>query len=397
MYNLSHGVWNLPWYGYLIYTLVMTHITMICVSLYLHRNQAHRAFDLHPAVAHFFRFWLYLTTGMKTAEWVSIHRLHHVASDTPQDPHSPKNEGIWTLLTQGAEVYRRAKATPDIKEKYGKGTPNDWVEKHIYSTPFLRGKLGIVIMLYLNIFFFGLVGIIIWAVQMLWTPLFAAGVINGIGHFFGYRNHETHEASRNVLPWGILIAGEELHNNHHMFGKSARFSVRWWEFDIGWMYIKCLRALGLAKVKYTIPKEVLDANKSNIDIETVRAIVNNRISFLHHYGRRVILPVFKQEQQNTTDANKHNSLTRKVRSILVRNSFNTTEKDKQSVKQALLCSKQLQTVYDFREQLQAIWSKKTATQKELIESLKDWCHKAEQSGIKALQDFSCFVMQYKVS
>ena len=231
---------------YIIYTLIVTHITIVCVTLFLHRGQAHKGIIFHPILSHFMRFWLWLTTGMITKQWVAIHRKHHVFSDQEGDPHSPHVFGIWTVLTQGALLYSRgAKDTLTI-DKYGIGTPNDWLEHNVYSK---YNFLGILIMFWINIQLFGLVGIVIWGVQMIWIPFWAAGVINGVGHWLGYRNGETTDQSRNISPWGIIIGGEELHNNHHLSPASIKLSRKWYEFDIGYMYFTIFKIFGLAKAR----------------------------------------------------------------------------------------------------------------------------------------------------
>jgi stearoyl-CoA desaturase (delta-9 desaturase) len=230
----------------LLYVLVMTHITIACVTLYLHRSQAHLSVEFHPVVAHFMRLWLWLTTGMVTKQWVAIHRKHHVYSDAEGDPHSPHVYGIWRVFTRGAGLYHSASKDSAMVEQYGHRTPNDWIERNIYSK---HSRLGIMIMLLINLWLFGIVGFILWGVQMIWIPFWAAGVINGVAHWWGYRNGETRDRSRNLVPFGIVIGGEELHNNHHLDPASAKLSLKPWEFDIGWFYIRTLGLLGLAKIK----------------------------------------------------------------------------------------------------------------------------------------------------
>lgn len=230
----------------LIYTLVMTHITIMCVTLYLHRGQAHRSVTFHPAIEHFMRFWLWLTTGMVTKQWVAIHRKHHQASDQPGDPHSPWVFGIVRVLFGGAFLYHAASKNTDMVNSLGRGTPADWIEHKLYTA---HSRLGIGILLVLNTLIFGWVGIVIWVIQMLWIPFWAAGVVNGIGHWWGYRNGETKDKSRNISPWDIIVGGECLHNNHHLEPGNPRLSRRWFEFDVGWMYIRLLSALRLANVK----------------------------------------------------------------------------------------------------------------------------------------------------
>jgi stearoyl-CoA desaturase (Delta-9 desaturase) len=230
----------------ILYTLVMTHITIICVTLFLHRSQAHRAVTFNPAVTHFMRFWLWLTTGMVTRQWVAIHRKHHQKSDQEGDPHSPQVYGIWRVLFGGAFLYHAASKDAEMVDRLGIGTPDDWVERNVYAR---HSRLGIMIMLFINCVLLGPIGLLVWTIQMIWIPFWAAGVINGLAHWWGYRNADTNDTSRNLIPWGIFIGGEELHNNHHSNGVSARLSRRWFEIDIGWVYIKLLSGLGLATVK----------------------------------------------------------------------------------------------------------------------------------------------------
>ena len=230
----------------IIYTLVMVQITIACVTLYLHRSQAHRAVEFHPVVAHFMRFWLWLTTGMITSQWVAIHRKHHQRSDQEGDPHSPQVYGIWRVLFRGAELYHEASKDKELVDTLSIGTPTDWMEYNLYQP---HSRLGIGILFLFNITLFGWVGAVIWLVQMLWIPFWAAGVVNGVGHWWGYRNTNTRDTSKNLWPWAIWIGGEELHNNHHADGASAKFSQYWWEFDIGWMYIKILQKLKLAQIR----------------------------------------------------------------------------------------------------------------------------------------------------
>jgi len=391
---LFFGLLNLPWWGYVIFTLVMTHITMVCVTVFLHRAQSHRALDLHPIMEHFFRFWLWLTTGMVTKEWVAVHRRHHAKCETPEDPHSPVIEGISKVLWEGAELYRTAKKDPETLAKYGKGTPDDWVERRIYGT---GGKAGVFLMLLINLVLLGVPGLIVWGIQMMWTPFFAAGVINGIGHYFGYRNFECPDASVNIVPWGILIAGEELHNNHHAYGTSAKLSVKWWEFDIGWFYIQAMRAVGLAKVKRLPPKMFANANtgKTEMDLETVKDLFTNRLQVLSDYSKRVIAPVFKLEQKNTWDSRKKQTLSNRVRGLLIRDKSLVSVTDATMLKQALSMSERLATVYHFKDRLLEIWNRRGTSNEELLKETRDWCQQAETSGIDALREFAGFVRSYQ--
>ncbi len=386
-----YGLLNLPWWGYVIFTLVMTHITMAGVTIFLHRCQAHRGLELHPIMSHFFRFWLYLTTGMKTKEWVAVHRKHHAFSEQAEDPHSPHVYGIGTLLLEGADLYRAAKKDTDLLDKYGKHTPDDWMERHVYSTRFLKGKLGVILMLLIDVILLGGPGIIVWAIQMAWTPFFAAGVINGLAHFWGYRNFECPDMATNIIPWGILIGGEELHNNHHTYGTSAKFSVKKWEFDVGWMYIQLMSAVGLAKVKRVFPRAVIDSAKPDVDIETVKAIVSNRLQVLSQYSKRVISPVFRSERRQSGG-----KLTHRQGRLLLRNKAIINAGQQAQIDTALQANQTLSTVCQFRDRLQAIWTQTTASQKELLAALQEWCQQAEQSGVKSLQDFAGYVRGYVV-
>jgi stearoyl-CoA desaturase (delta-9 desaturase) len=392
MTYLVNGLLNAPWWVMVLYTLIMTHITMVGVTVYLHRAQAHRALELHPIIAHFFRFWLWFTTGMKTKEWVAVHRKHHAFSDKVGDPHSPVVEGISKVMWEGAELYRAAKKDPETLEKYGKGTPADWLERDVYSAQFMRGKQGVAALLILNVLLFGPAGIIIWGVQMAWTPFFAAGVINGLGHFIGYRNFECADAAVNMLPWGILIAGEELHNNHHAYGTSAKLSVKWWEFDIGWMYIRSFELLGLAKVKRLLPKEMTVPFKDEVDLDTVKALFGNRLQVLAQYSKNVIAPVFRAEKALSTCS----TLCRRSRKAMIRHQDLLKVKDQEKLTQVLAKNARLQTVYHYRQQLQNMWNRTTATHKELLDGLKEWCQGAEQSGIESLQQFVHYVKAYQL-
>lgn len=271
--NWLNGLLDLPWWGNIIAALILTHITIASVTIFLHRHQAHRALDLHPIPSHFFRFWLWLTTGMVTKQWAAIHRKHHARCETQEDPHSPQVLGIKKVLWEGAELYRAACKDQSIMDKFGHGTPDDWLERNVYSK---HNAKGIVLMLLIDLALFGPIGLSIWAVQMVWIPFWAAGVINGLGHYWGYRNFENEDASTNLVPWGILVGGEELHNNHHTFGTSAKLSYKWYEFDIGWMYIRMLEICGLAKVRKVAPQLAHDPSRPQLDLEHLQAIIANR-------------------------------------------------------------------------------------------------------------------------
>ncbi len=389
---MFYGVLNLPWWGYVIVTLVFTHITIACVTIFLHRNQAHRALDLHPVVSHFFRAWLWLTTGMETKAWAAIHRKHHARCETVEDPHSPQVLGLAKVLWEGTELYRREAKNQETLARYGQGTPDDWLERHVY-TPY-SGK-GILINLFLELILFGVPGLTIWAIQMAWIPFFAAGIINGVGHYWGYRNFACQDASRNIVPWGILIGGEELHNNHHTYPTSAKLSVKWWEIDIGWVYIRTLMFLNLAKVKRVAPKTKIVPGKKHIDADALHALLTNRIQVMTTYTKSVVLPLLHQEKQNTLLGIKKEIIQR-VKSILVCADIPFDDTGKHYLEQFLERSRALKIVYNFGEQLKSIWNRTTATQKELLDALHEWCQQAEATGIQKLQEFVNYLRGYTI-
>ena len=376
------GILDLPWWGYVVYTLVGTHITIAAVTIYLHRHSAHRALDLHPVVSHFFRFWLWLTTGMLTKHWTAIHRKHHAKCETVDDPHSPQIFGIRKVLMQGAELYRTEGRNKDTLERYGYGTPDDWLERNVYS----HDRYGIAIMLTTNVILLGPIGITIFAVQMLWIPFLAAGVINGIGHFWGYRNFQPEDASRNIIPWGILVGGEELHNNHHAYATSAKLSNRWYEFDIGWLYIRILETLGLAHVKKVAPKLILDRSKTSCDLATLQAVVTHRYEVVSKYAASL----------RATCARELQSLKGKAADVDTGKLKRWLHIDKAALPAAELEQREatikqstvLTTVYNMRDELAQLWQRSTASKEQLVKQLEDWCRRAEGSGIDALEQFS---------
>lgn len=378
------GLLPLPWWGYIAVTLVLTHITIISVTLYLHRSQAHRALDLHPVASHFFRFWLWLTTGMVTKQWVAVHRKHHAKVETEEDPHSPYIKGIHTVLWRGTELYKTEARNPDTIQNYGHGTPEDWLERHLYAR---LSILGVSTMAVLDLALFGVYGITMWAVQMLWIPLLAAGVINGLGHYWGYRNFEVADGSTNLVNVGILIGGEEMHNNHHAFPGSAKFSVKWWEFDAGWLYIRLLALLGIAKVKKVAPRPVVLAAKDKIDMDTLRAVIVSRFHVMAQYAKSVTLPVFN-DQLRKADAPLRN-LLEQVRNTLVREESRVDEAARNRLQSALSQVEALQTVYEYRRRLQELWTRRTySSHEKLLLALQEWCQQAEATGVKVLADFA---------
>lgn len=385
---LAHGLADASVLQLVLYTLVMTHITIVTVTVYLHRSQAHRAVDLHPALAHFFRFWNWLTTGMVVVDWVSIHRKHHAHCETEEDPHSPQIQGLRKIFWQGAEAYRDA-TTDETKTRYGAGTPNDWIEHHLYQP----GKWwGITLMAAINITLFGAIGLTVWAVQMLWIPVMAAGVINGIGHFWGYRNYECGDAATNISPWGIIIGGEELHNNHHTYPNSAKMSQKRWEFDIGWGWIRLFETLGLAKVRSVGPITARDPDKSVLDLDAASALVNDRFRVMAHYAERVVRPSVAERLQ-TAAADERLAL-RQARKLLVREQSLVDDSGRQHLDQVLQKAPDLRTIYEFRLRLSELWNQRSKGAPQMLAELKGWCSDAEATGIKALSDFVADLKTY---
>jgi stearoyl-CoA desaturase (Delta-9 desaturase) len=378
------GVLNLSFWGYVIATVVLTQLTIASVTIYLHRHQTHRALTLHPIISHFFRFWLWLTTGMVTAEWVAIHRKHHATTDVEGDPHSPVVLGLKKVFWQGAELYRDASNDREMVEKYSHGTPNDWIENKVY-TP--HSAKGIVVMLLADLVLFGVPGVSIWAIQMMWIPVWAAGVINGVGHHWGYRNFECLDAATNIIPWGFWIGGEELHNNHHTFASSAKFSVKWWEFDLGWLYIRCLSFLGLAKVKKLPPKLARQEGKLHVDLDTVKAVISNRFQVMSHYYKRVVRPILRHTKQTNVEK-ADRKLFQRAGTLLRRQEDLLSPRANTRLQALLDRYEQLRLVYSYRQSLQNIWLKTASSQKELIEALQQWCKQAEESGLDVLRQFA---------
>jgi len=381
-----NGLMDLPWWGTVLAALGMTHITIAAVTIYLHRHQAHRALDLHPLVSHFFRFWLWLTTAMVTREWAAVHRKHHAHCETIDDPHSPQIYGIWALLSNGTGLYRKACRRPEDIIKYGHGTPDDWLEHRVYTG---HRNHGIFLMLALDLVLFGWAGIAVWAVQMIWIPLFAAGIINGVGHYWGYRNFETEDASTNIFPLGILIGGEELHNNHHTFGASAKLSYKWYEFDIGWMYIRVLEMLGLAKVRRVAPRLLLNRQESQLDVERLQVIIANRYALTARFARELVLAC--QDELSRVRASLPQldyNLPAKMKVWLKQEAKDTPVNERDQLARLLATSPMLHTVYNMRQELSRLWARSNLTREQLLHELHDWCARAEASGIAALERFA---------
>ncbi|WP_234004431.1 fatty acid desaturase [Chromobacterium vaccinii] len=383
--NWLNGLLDLPWWGNIVAALILTHITIAAVTIFLHRHQAHRALDLHPIPSHFFRFWLWLTTGMVTKQWAAIHRKHHARCETQEDPHSPQVLGIKKVLWEGAELYRAACKDQSIMDKFGHGTPDDWLERNVYSK---HNAKGIVLMLLIDLALFGPIGLSIWAVQMVWIPFWAAGVINGLGHFWGYRNFENEDASTNLVPWGILVGGEELHNNHHTFGTSAKLSYKWYEFDIGWMYIRMLEICGLAKVRKVAPQLAHDSSRPQLDLEHLQAIIANRYAIASRYARELKAECGAELAKLSLPELPQVNLPRKMKVWLKQDAKDLPECDRDQLARILEQSHVLATIYNMRQELTRLWERSSLTREQLLQELQDWCARAEASGIAALQRFS---------
>ncbi|CAD6509215.1 hypothetical protein LMG28727_00218 [Paraburkholderia kirstenboschensis] len=380
------------WWQLVLYTLAVTHVTIIGVTVYLHRCQAHRALELHPVVSHFFRFWLWMTTGMLTGQWAAIHRKHHAKCETEEDPHSPQTRGIWKVLLEGAELYRTEAKNEETMRKFSHGTPNDWMERNVYTK---YPILGVSLMMVLNVALFGVVGLTIWAVQMVWIPFWAAGVVNGLAHFWGYRNFNSSDASTNIFPWGIIIGGEELHNNHHTYATSAKLSNKWYEFDIGWMYIRIMSAFRLAKVKKVAPTPRLTTGKMVLDQDTLQAVLANRYEVMARYGK-ALKRAYRQELAHLKEvgAREKYQVMRGARSWFHKEEAGLDEPQKRLLPQIFANSQKLKTYIDMRNELASMWERSNASRDQLLVQLQDWCHRAEASGIKALQEFAMRLRRY---
>jgi stearoyl-CoA desaturase (delta-9 desaturase) len=387
------GLLDLPWWGYVLTALALTHVTIAGVTIYLHRCQAHRALDLHPLASHFFRFWLWMTTGMVTKEWAAIHRKHHAKCETAEDPHSPQIYGINRVLWGGVFLYVKESFNRETLERYGHGTPDDWIERHVYTR---FSYMGIIVLLATNVVVFGVVpGALIWAVQMAWIPFWAAGVINGVGHFFGYRNYDVTDASTNIVPWGILIGGEELHNNHHAFASSAKLSAKWYEFDIGWLYIRVLESLGLATVKKVAPRPRFAEPKAAADLDTLHAVIANRYDVLSSYAKSVKKTYAEELARLKRWSPRDAEVLRSLRRALVRG--HALGPDTAHLAEALKNSRALATLVAMRQELVALWERSSASKEQLLRQLQDWCRRAEASGVQALVEFSWRLRSYALA
>jgi len=393
---LQFGFARLSVWQIIVYTLIVTHITIAGVTIFLHRSQAHRSLDLHAIPSHFFRFWLWLTTGMVTKQWVAIHRKHHAKCETEQDPHSPQTRGIGQVMLRGAELYRSESKNQETLSKYGHGTPDDWIEKNLYTK---YSAHGVALLMIINVCLFGVLGFTVWAIQMVWIPFFAAGVINGLGHFWGYRNFESNDASTNISPWGIIIGGEELHNNHHTFATSARLSNKWYEFDIGWLYIKLMSYIGWAHIKKIAPvakvsKPALLKSQHLCDLETLNTLIHNRYDAMARY-KKMLVSCYEQEAHKIKDqakdllANAH-----QIKILLIKPSDELSDDEQKAIKHLLDHSKSMQVLYQMSQELQGLWSRSSLSKEQLLERFQEWCAKAEQSGHDKLIEFSKIIRNY---
>jgi stearoyl-CoA desaturase (delta-9 desaturase) len=387
----ARGLTQASWGTWIAYTLIVTQLTIFSVTLYLHRSQTHRGVDFHPVIAHFFRFWSWLSTGMVTKEWVAIHRKHHAKVETGEDPHSPQVYGIRKVFWEGVELYRVASENHADMEKYGRGTPDDWIERHLYSA---NPYLGPTIMLLIDLALFGAVGGAIWALQMLWIPFWAAGFVNGIGHWWGYRNFESADTSTNVSPWGFWIGGEELHNNHHAFPSSAKFALRKWEFDIGWAAISLFEKLGLAKVLRVAPTLDLRPNVHLPDSDTVRALLAHRFHVMSDYFRGVIVPTLREDAANAVGGMK--SLPRKLRKALGNGGRWLDAASRERMDAFTENHPRLRTVCEFRARLAALTERPGRNGDALLDGVRQWCHEAEATGIRTLQEFAVRLKGYRL-
>jgi len=395
---LSGGLLQWSWWQVLLVTLLLTHITIVAVTVFLHRSQAHRGLDLHPAVMHFFRFWLWLTTGMVTKEWVAIHRKHHAKCEREGDPHSPVVYGIGKVFFRGAELYREEAVNAETLKKFGHGTPDDWLERNLYAR---HSVLGVTIMLVADLALFGVLGLTVWAVQMAWIPFWAAGVVNGLGHFWGYRNYACPDASTNVFPWGIVIGGEELHNNHHAFGTSAKFSTKWYEFDIGWCYIRMLGFLKLATVKKVAPKLRLEpvSRQPQVSLRTLQGVITHRYEILARYTDMVkrsvkdeLVRLKPTRQENNADCNW--SMLCRAKEWLNHGEEALEPAQRVELDNALAKNESLSTLVQMRRELVRLWESSSASSEQLLVDLQAWCQRAQQSGIEGLEQFAYRLRRY---
>ncbi len=387
---LNHGFLGFSAWAMFAFTLAVTQITIVSVTVYLHRYSSHRSLELHSGLKHFFRFWLWLTTGMVTRQWTAIHRKHHAVCETEEDPHSPVCSGIGEIFWRGTEAYQEAAKDKALLSRYGSGCPEDWLERHVYE----NNTVGVVVMLFIDLLLFGVAGLTVWAVQMLWIPVFAAGVINGIGHWWGYRNFECPDASRNIVPWGVLIGGEELHNNHHTYPNSAKLSVKPFEFDVGWFWIQLFVKLDLAWVVSTGPVVERVPDKNLLDKDAAWALLNDRFRVMARYAEEVVAPVIEQELHKADDATR--KMYKKARVLLCREVTLLDAKSRERLTALVDRNADLKVIYEAHQRLQAIWAKRGGNIEEVVAELVNWCREAETSGTQALNDFAATLKSYAI-
>jgi stearoyl-CoA desaturase (Delta-9 desaturase) len=383
--QLLYGVLNLPWWGMALITYGLIQVMFLGITLYLHRDQSHGGLELHPILRHFFRFWLWFCSGTVTKEWVAVHRRHHAYADQDGDPHSPVVFGLKKVLLEGYELYVAGAKNREILDNYGRGTPDDWIERNLYNR---FPKSGIILFSLIHIVLFGIPAILMVTIQLAAQPFFAAGVINGLGHHTGYRSFEMASAATNIIPWGVFIAGEELHNNHHAFPWSARFSLQRWEFDMGWLFIKIFSFFGLAKVKKVAPRPRFEKKKSTLDTDTVQALFTNRMYVLRDYARRVVRPVCRE----LTRREPPGAIPEIAPKLLIRHPALLAEQAHRALRELLDRHKELKTIHEFRERLTQLYN--DANQARAVQQLREWCAQAEASGIRALRDFAARLPAY---
>jgi stearoyl-CoA desaturase (Delta-9 desaturase) len=388
---LNTGLAHASGWQILAYTLVATHITIAGVTIFLHRCQAHRALDLHPVASHFFRFWLWLTTGMVTREWAAIHRKHHARCEQEGDPHSPQVFGLRKVFFEGAELYRAEAKNRDTIEKYGRGTPDDWIERNLYTR---HSALGIVLTLAIDVLLFGAIGVTVFAIQMLWIPVLAAGVINGVGHYFGYRNWDCPDASTNIFPWGILIGGEELHNNHHAYATSAKFSYKWYEFDIGWAYIRTMSLVGLATVRRVAPVPKFAAAKPVVDFDTLSAVIALRYDVMAAFARSLRRACADEARRLASAGRSEGSLIASARAWLASDATKWTEQNRAKLAEIFAASERVKMLVEMRAELTAVWERSNLSREQLLAMLQQWCRRAEESGVHALEEIALRMRRY---
>jgi stearoyl-CoA desaturase (Delta-9 desaturase) len=379
-----YGLIELPWWGYASVTFLTIQVLFLGITLYLHRDQAHGGLILHPVLRHFFRFWLWFSAGTNTKEWVAVHRRHHAYSDMPGDPHSPAIFGLKRVVFEGYELYIAAAHDSEILENYGRGTPDDWIERHLYTR---YAGLGIVLFSLTSLLLFGIPAIVMVAIHLISQPFFAGGVVNGLGHAVGYRSYEMPSTATNLVPWGLLLGGEELHNNHHAFPRSARFAVQHWELDIGWVFIRIFRSLGLAKVRWVAPRvrRLRETRLKDLDADTAHVLFTNRMHVLRDYSRRVVLPVCR-------DLAREGSVPRTASRLLIRHPALLADEARRVLGDLLARYEVLRRVVEFRESLQQMWN--DAADSHSLSRLREWRARAEASGIQALKDFAAALPTY---